>query len=130
MWNTWFGCHRRMMLILFVVFIFGCSLPSRYSVTLRNDTNARLTDVQVAWGDYDFRAGIVSDGTGKTEAFPDAPFPESAVVYWRSPDGILHKVQVDVDAVVGRQNRWKNVELVFSISDSGDVGVSLKPGLA
>ncbi len=117
------------MILALALFLQSCGLPSRYSVTLENETAVRLDDVQVAWEGYVVSAGIVSAGTGKTEAFPDASFPERAVVQWRAPNGCLHEVEVDVTEVVGRKSRWANVELVFSIGDTRTVEVRLDPGL-
>jgi hypothetical protein len=117
------------MTLALAVLLQSCGLPSRYSVTLENETAVRLDDVQVTWTEYVVSAGIVSPGTGKIEAFPDASFPERAVVQWRSPDGFLHEVEVDVAAAVGRKSRWANVELVFSIGDTETVVVRLDPGL-
>lgn len=119
------------MIILMLTLVFqGCGLPSRYSVTIQNETTARLDDVQVSWDEYVVSAGIVLVGMEKSEEFPNAPFPKRAVVEWRAPNGRMHEFEVDVAAAVGRRSRWANVDLVLSISDEGTVEVSLKEGLA
>ncbi len=116
--------------LLVATFSQNCSLPSKYSVTLQNETSVRLTDVRVTWNEYIVTAGNVSPRTGKTEAFPDAPFPTQVLVVWRTPEGDLHEVIVDVAAHLGKRSRWANVELIFSISEDEIVKVTLEKGLA
>ncbi len=106
-----------LLLPVVIAITAGCPLPSRYSVTPRNDTAVRLTDVRVVWTEYTVTAGIVVPGTGKTEAFPNARFPLVATVEWRTPEGRFHSFKVDVASSVGSRSRWANVDLVFIIRD-------------
>lgn len=124
--------NRVFILLLPVVvsITVGCPIPSRYSVTLRNDTAVILDDVRVVWAEYTVTAGLVSPGTGKTEAFPDARFPQTATVEWRTPEGQLQSFSVDVKSSVGSRSRWVNVELVFIIRDIEVVEVVIEKGLA
>ena len=119
-----------LLLPVVVSFTVGCALPSRYCVTLQNETTVGLDGVRVIWDEYTVTAGIVTPGTGKTEAFPDARFPQTATVEWRTPEGQLRSLIVDVSSSVGRLSRWANVELVFIIRDFDVVEVIIEKGLA
>ena len=111
--------------VFFVMVVAGCRY-SRYSVVLQNETATMLDDVKVVWDGYVSTAGLVSPGTGKMEAFPDAPFPREAHVSWVTPDGVLHEVDIDVNSVGGCLSRRLALNLVFSIQEDGTVHLSLE----
>lgn len=116
--------------ITFLAMTPGCGAHSRYSVTLVNETSVELTDARVTWNGYIFSAGILPPGIEKSEAFPDIGFPEVAEIAWRTQDGGYHRVRLDVERAIGKQSRWNNIEVLFSIRDNEIVHVSSKPGLA
>lgn len=126
------GIRLKSMVVATTIFLMAlaCGIPSKYTVTVANKTADEITEVRVKWNDYVFSAGILPPSIDKSEAFPDAEFPQKAEVEWRTQDGIVHRVQVDVKQAIGRQSRWINTEILFSILDNETVHVSSRRGLA
>ena len=96
--------RMRRALIIFVLFLAYCSHVGEYSVAIENRTGRQITDADLFYRGANFLAigGSIAPGSGGVHLAVRAPIPESATVQWRTPDGVLHRQEVEVRRNVPR----------------------------
>ena len=106
------------------VFAAACFPRSEYAVVVRNNSGVPLTDVSVDSTSFRPPVGYLDPDMSKEEIEIRSSVPTHATVKWRTPDGILHEVQVEVRNVIGNPFRG---DINFDIETERNVRVWGKP---
>ena len=116
------------LLVSSLVFVIATSCFSRseYAVVVRNNSGVPLTDVSVESTAFRPPVGYLDPGISAGEIEITDSVPMHATVKWRTPDGILHEVQVEVRSVIGSPFRGN---INFDIEADNKVRVWGKPRL-
>jgi hypothetical protein len=97
----------------------GCYGES-YSVSVRNMTQATITDAHVSFDGFRSIGGTVDPGIYKSNVDVQRPIPEEATVEWRTSDNVSHRRVVKVRSAVPARFRG---EIFFEIMPDGTVKV-------
>ncbi len=95
-----------------------------YNVIVRNGGTRRVTNVQVAYGEFRSIGGTLSPGIWKLHGNPGHPIPETATVEWRTEDGQMHRKDVEVKSLIPKGFRG---DIEFEIADDNTVNVRAIP---
>lgn len=105
--------------LVFFAFLFlvGCNNHADYDIVLRNVSNKTIRETHVGFEDFRSIGGILVPKSEAVEMSPGLPIPGSAVVEWRSQDGVMHREEVAVKSTV--PENFTSGLLIFEISDDG-----------
>ncbi len=79
----------------------SCVTQREYSVAVVNDTKELIGDADVSFNGFRSGGGWIRPGLSKVNGSATHR-PERATVRWRTADGVLHEVVVDVRSVLPR----------------------------
>ncbi len=117
---------RRMSLPIMLsvgLLVGGCRVED-YNVVIKNVGTRRVDNAQVVYGEFRSVGGILSPGIWKLHGHPEYPIPSTATVEWRTADGQMHHVDVEVKKLVPK--RFSG-DIQFEIADDDNVTVRFIP---
>jgi len=92
-------------------------------VGIQNVGTNSIETASVSWGEFWFRAGIVSPATEAVHIGFDRPIPESATVYYSLPDGKKVKKTLVVKAAIPKaayKDKDKKITFMFDVNSNTD----------
>jgi hypothetical protein len=112
-------------LVPLLIAFAGCRTVEPYSIGARSQCERTITDVDIVYGKFHAGGGTLSPGSAKCYLYPPVPIPQSAVVHWRSDDGVVHIVPVAVRMHVPEALRGGTIWI--DIFEDGRVVVTAEP---
>ena len=90
----------KLLLVGASAIMLSCYDPGFY-LTIQNGTGVQLSDVSIEWPGFAFPFGYEGLSQPKTYAGVTGSCPATAVVRWRTPDGVLHGRSVEIREKLG-----------------------------
>jgi len=113
----------KVALLLILCSIFGCNSDADYKITISNISDATIEEAHVVYGSFKSAGGVIPSGDYATHLFPDVPIPETAIVQWRTQDGVMHKKSMGLKTVLPKKFSG---ELKFEIDNENNVTLQIE----
>jgi len=112
--------------VLFIGILASCGKPPAYDIVVKNTGKDKLTNVDVRFDKFYFNFGtlILDAQAGHGFVNEKHSLPEKATITWITSDEKKHTATVDVKSKM--PNKYKHLEIYFSIDDTGNVSVTYK----
>jgi len=113
------------MAVAVVALITSCREPATadwaIDVGIRNMGTNMIKGAAVSWGEFSFRAGLVSPSGKAVHVGFDHPVPEKATVYYSLPDGRKIEKTVAVKAAIPAvAYKDKDITVMFEVNSNTD----------